>query len=490
MAREDPLVIARRVPIGRTLAAAPSLLASALLVLALPAAAPAAPVVVERDAQRDLALTVYASDLALVREVREARLPAGATAVQFRDVPSAIDPTSVVLRALPDPKALTVLEQRYAFDLLTPETLLARFVGREIEVWLDGELVRARLLGVAGGPVYEIDGKVYVDPDVAPVLPSVPDDLVARPTLFWRVRSPEAQTQRLEVSYLTSGLSWQAVYTLVLDRESTRGDLTGWASVTNRSGIAYRDAALALVAGELNRARPPAMPFAARARETAATADVALPAPQAFSEYHLYPIDGRTTLEQNETTQLPLVDAPGVAVTRQLIYQGDVGLWQPRPVPGGPDDGFREGPVLAVLEFRNAQAGGLGRPLPAGTVRILAPDASGVLRLAGEDAIGHVARDETVRLRVGTVFDVRAARRQVAWQRVDDRTNEVEWEIRLRNRSDRAETVRVVESVPGDWQVVRSSRPGQRVDANTLRFDVPVPAGGEVLLSYRVRSRW
>jgi hypothetical protein len=429
------------------------------------------------------------SNLGLVREVREARLPAGEVHVQLRDVPSAIDPASVVLRALPDPDAVTVLEQRYAFDLLTPETLLGRFVGREIEVRLDGRLVRARLLGVAGGPVYEIDGKIYVDPDASPVLPSAPDDLVARPTLFWRLRS--AQAQRLEVAYLTSGLSWQAVYSLVLNREATRGDLAGWASATNRSGVPYRDAALALVAGDLNRAPHQGVPMAmSRERMDAPAAAMDVARQEAFGEYHLYTIDGRTTLEQNETTQVRLVDAPRVAVTRHLVYQGGVGIWQPRRVPGVPDEGFREGPVSAILEIENTQAGGLGRPLPAGTVRVLAPDASGAVRLAGEDAIGHTARDETARIRVGTAFDLLAARRQVDWVRVDDRTNEVEWEIRLRNRSSRAETIRVVESVPGEWQIVRSSRPGTKVDASTLRFDVPVPAGGEVTLSYRVRSRW
>lgn len=198
-----------------------------MLVLALASSAHAAPLVAERGAQREVTLTVYQSDLGLVRDTREVGLGAG---------------------------VVSVLEQRYAAGLLTPETLLARFIGREVELRMHGRLVRARLLGTTGGPVYELDGKVYVNPDATPVLPFLPEDLVARPTLAWRLRSREAGRRWLEAAYLTSGLSWQAVYTLVLDRDATRDDLTGWASVTNRSGVAYRDATLALVAGDVNRA--------------------------------------------------------------------------------------------------------------------------------------------------------------------------------------------------------------------------------------------
>src|SRR5918996_3394100 len=187
------------------------------------------------DARRDLAVTVYARDLGLVRDTREVRLAAGAQVVEFRDVASGLDPTSVVLRAPDDSAAVSVVEQRYAFDLLSPETLLQRFVGREVQLRQDGRLVTARLLGLAGGPVYEIDGRIHLAPEGTPVLPYAPDDLVARPTLLLRLTVPEARPQRLEATYLTSGLEWEAAYVLVLDDAERRADLTAWASVTNRS---------------------------------------------------------------------------------------------------------------------------------------------------------------------------------------------------------------------------------------------------------------
>lgn len=160
-------------------------------------------------------------------------------------------------------------------------------------------------------------------------------------------------------------------------------------------------------------------------------------------------------------------------MTRRLVYQAGFGIWQPRVAPREP--GMADAPVSVLLEVENSEAKGLGRPLPGGTVRVLAPDAGGALRLAGEDVIAHTPRDETARVRLGSAFDVVATRRRVEWTRIDDRTNE---------------TVRVIESVPGDWRLVRSSLPGQKVDATTLRFEVPVPAGGESTLTYRVRSRW
>ncbi len=455
-----------------------------------PAAAPAPPappVVIEGDAQRELALTVYSSDLGLVKDVREVRLPVGLRSVQFRDVAAGIDPTSVAVRSLLDPAAIAIVEQQYEFDLLTPQKLLEKFVGREVQLQVGGQLVTARLLALNDGPVYEIDGKIYLSPPGSPVLPSVPGKLVARPTLVWLLESRDGRPQRLEASYLTAGLSWKADYVVVLDKDDRRADVSAWVTLTNTSGATYRDAVLKLVAGDVHRAPKAlrALDAAAPAASRAARLEETTFREEGFLEYHLYTLRGRTTVEDRQTKQVSLLAVRGVGVARRLVYYGASHFWHgPMGAP------LADQKVGVFLEVDNRRARGLGLPLPRGIVRVFKADASGGLQLAGEDAIDHTPEDETLRIKLGEAFDVVGARRQVEWKRIGDRVYEVEWEVHLRNRKTTPETVQVVEAVPGDWELLRSSQAPEKPEAHTLRFEVPVPAGGERKVAYRVRFRW
>lgn len=445
-----------------------------------------APVVIGRDAQREVALTIYNSDLGLVKDVREVRLPAGLQAVQFHDVAAGIDPTSVSVRSLLAPGALAVVEQSYEFDLLTPQKLLEKFVGREVQLQVGGQLVTARLLGLNNGPVYEIDGKVYLSPPGSPVLPSVPGELIARPTLVWLLQSRDGRPQRLEASYLTSGLSWKANYVVVLNRDDRRADISGWVTLTNTSGATYRDAVLKLVAGDVHRAPKDlrTLDALAPAATRGAAAETAF-REEGFLEYHLYTLQGRTTIKDRQTKQVSLLAASGVEVARRLVYYGASHYW--RGPMGAPLSNQKVG---VFLEVENRQVRGLGLPLPGGVVRVFKADGSGSLQFAGEDVIDHTPRDETVRVKLGEAFDIVGSRRQVEWKRIGTRVYEVEWEVHLRNHKTTPETVWVVEPVPGDWELLRSSHTPERLEAHTLRFEVPVPAGGEEKVIYRVRFRW
>ncbi len=272
----------------------------------------AAPASVTRDDQREVMVTIYNGNLGLVKDLRETRLPAGVSEVQFMDVAAMIDPTTVHLKSLTDAAGLKILEQNYVYDLLTSQKLMEKYVGRKVRLYqTDGTFHKATLLST-NGPVFEINGQIHMGHYGRLVLPSLPENLVSKPTLVWLLRNQTARPQRVEASYLTGGITWKADYVMVLDAADRLADLTGWVTIDNKSGATYGNAALKLVAGDVNRAAEPRsqarmMELAAKAANYAdASRDFTS---EGFFEYHLYTLDGRTTIKDNQTKQLSLLAA-------------------------------------------------------------------------------------------------------------------------------------------------------------------------------------
>jgi hypothetical protein len=461
---------------------------SALLLLALALVGPAqaGPLAVTQDAQRAVAVTIYNGNLGLVRDVREARLPTGRQEVQFGDVATQIDPTTVHLGSLTDPAGLTIVEQNYEYDLLSSAKLLEKYVGKRVRLYDgDGTYHEATLLAT-NGPVFEINGQIYLGSPGRLVLPSLPDNLVATPTLVWLLRNQTDRPQRIEVSYLTGGVTWKADYVLVLGVADDRSELTGWVTIDNKSGATYRDAALKLVAGDVNRADEPRR--LSRALELAAAA-AGPDAPRAFAsegffEYHLYTLAGRTTIKDNQQKQLALLSATDVPVRKRLVYYGAQDYY--RNSYGTPIGNQKVG---VYLEIRNGKADHLGLPLPKGKVRVYKADASGSQEFVGEDWIDHTPEDERVKIKMGNAFDLVGERTQRDWRRIADHVWEVEWEIVLRNHKKQDQIVAVVEPVPGDWQVLSATHPYEKSDSHTLTWELTVPREGHARLVYRLRTR-
>ena len=449
--------------------------------------AAAAPLGITREDQRDVMLTIYNADLGLVKDLREVRLPAGTTEVWFMDVAARIDPTTVHLRSLTAPAGLKVLEQNYEYDLLSSEKLLEKYVGRKVRIYQnDGTYHDATLL-TTRGPVFEINGQIHLGHYGRLVLPSLPENLVANPTLAWLLRNQTTGPQRVEASYLTGGIAWKADYVMVLNAADDRSDLTGWVTIENRSGATYGNAALKLVAGDVNRARQPGV--AGRVLELAAKsagADASREfAAEGFFEYHLYTLDGRTTIKDSQTKQLALLSASDVVVQKELVYYGAQDYY--RNSYGMPISNQK---LAVLLEIRNSKENRLGLALPKGKVRVYKADRSGSQQFIGEDWIDHTPKDERVKIKLGNAFDVVGERTQKDWRKLGSGLYEVEWEIALRNHKKESQTVTVIEPVPGDWQVLSSTHPYEKVEAHTLRYRIPVPAEGAVKLTYRVRLRF
>jgi hypothetical protein len=464
------------------------LLAAAVVPSGGPAAAAAAPVAITRESQRDLMVTIYNGNLGLVKDTREARLPAGMSEVQFADVAAQIDPTSVHLKSLTDPAGLRILEQNYEYDLLSAQKLLEKYVGKKVRLYQgNGTYLEATLLST-DGPVFDINGAIHMGHQGQIVFPALPENLVSKPTLLWLLRNAATAPQRVEASYLTGGITWKSDYVVILNAADDRADLTGWVTIDNKSGATYTDAALKLVAGDLNRARDDR--GAQRVNEMALKAAAAAPASrdfvsEGFFEYHLYTLDGRTTIKDKQTKQLTLMSAANVPVRKELAFFGARDYY--RSQYGTPVSNQK---VSVFVELSNSKANNLGVPLPKGKIRVYKADKSGSQQLVGEDWIDHTPKDEKVRIKMGEAFDVVGERTQRDWKKIGGSTYEVEWEISLRNHKKEDVVVSVIEPIPGDWEVVRETQAHEKIEAHTLRYQVPVPQEGSAKVTYRVRLRF
>jgi hypothetical protein len=438
--------------------------------------------------RRGVSITVYNQNFGLVREVRDLALGTGRVALEFGDVASTIQSETVHMTPVSGPP-LAILEQNYQYDLLSPQKLLEKYVGRSVKLyrWNEkegrDEVVDAEVLSVNNGTVLRIGDEITFNYPGRIAFPEVPDDLIARPTLVWLLDS-RAERQRVETSYLAGGMNWKADYVMVLDEDDREAGLTGWVTLTNQSGATYEDAQLKLVAGDVQRVAGDARAKmqAVMAMEAAPRADFA---EEAFFEYHLYTLERPTTVRNNEQKQVTLLEAPEFDVTKRLIYYGAAHYF--RGAYGQVESNAKVG---VFLDFENEKANGLGMPLPAGVIRVYKRDGSGAQQFVGEDRIDHTPRDERVRIKMGEAFDVVGDRRQMDYDVIGDCASESEWRIQLRNHKDEDVEVEVMEPIGADWQILSESHRHEKLDAHTFKFTVKVPARGETTVTYRVRVRW
>ncbi|MCA9751693.1 MAG: DUF4139 domain-containing protein [Gemmatimonadetes bacterium] len=426
----------------------------------------------------EIHVTVYNDDLALVKEVRSAEIPSGVGEFSFTGVPQRIDPTTVRLEA---GKGLTVLEQNYRYDLVSRDKLLERYLDQTARIVTKHDKLHEGVLKTAAGSIVleTRDGVVLLNNDeIADItLPEIPEGLITRPTLVWTLNNKGATKRDLNLAYLTGGLSWHAEYVAAVDSKDERMSLTGWVSIENQSGATYRDAHLKVVAGNVNRVQDaPPMPKYAMARQMdmMEAADGGFQE-RAFFEYHLYDLGRQTTLADREVKQIQLLEDRTVPVEKVYVYE---------PTRGNTK-------VQVKLDFENAEKNQLGVPLPAGKVRVYRQDSDGSLEFAGEDRIDHTPKDEKVSLLLGNAFDLVGERNELEQKRITDRVFEQKIEIKLRNRKDKGTVSIIVREHPaGDWTVLENSHPFEKKNAHDLEFKVPVKAGEEVVLTYRVRSQY
>jgi len=439
--------------------------------------------------QQNVCITIYNSNIGLVKDTRLIDLKPGIHELKFMDVAAKIDPTTVHIKSLSNGAGLDVLEQNYEYDLLSPQKLLEKFVGQKIQLasinpeTKKEEIIEATLLSTQGGNIFQIGDKIHVGHPGRIVLSRIPENLISQPTLVWMLESKTSKPQKLEASYLTSGINWKADYVAVLNKSDTLTDLTGWVTIDNRSGATYQNALLKLVAGDIHRVQPEMKMDYARPIAAAKEASQQFKE-ESFFEYHLYTLDRRTTVKDNQTKQMTLLDANQVPLRKLFLFAGSPQYYYIQ------DQSSRKQKVGVFLELENSKKSNLGIPLPKGTIRVYKEDKDGSLQFIGEDRIDHTPKDEKFKVKIGEAFDVVGERVQTEYKRLGRNLFEVAFEVSLRNHKTKDVNVLVEEPIPGDWEMLSNTHPYEKLSAHLIRFDVPVAKDKEVKVKYRIRFRY
>ena len=450
------------------------------------------------DDQQAVEVTVYNSNIGLVKDTRRLQLPRGQGELRFMDVASAIMPYTVKVQEQGSDD-LRVLEQNYEYDLIDPNKLLDKYVGKSVKLintheYQDRkEITDAVLLSNNNGQIYQIGNEIHLGAPGYVVLPQLPQNLVSKPTLTWIYDNhSNASSQIVQVSYLTENINWKADYVLSVNADDTLGDLNGWVTLDNTSGAIYKDAKLKLVAGQVNRVVQGYAQQEAKSMAFRGAVDAAAPMMQehGFFEYHIYDLPYKTTIKDKQTKQLALLQGNGAKLTKEFVVDASVFenyFWYKNN-----DNGKIKMPVVVKIKFKNSKENHLGMPLPQGTIRIYKQDFDKSSQFIGEDAIEHTPKDEDVSLKVGEAFDVVVESRQTDFKQIDSWTFESEWEVALRNHKDNDINVAVIEPVSfglSNFDILSSTYPYKKLNTSAVRFDVPVPKNQETVLTYRVRVK-
>lgn len=427
--------------------------------------------------EREISITVYNSDLALVRDVRGIDFQKGAFTYDFTSIPSMIIPTSVHFKA----GDVEIIEQNYEYDMASVGKIQEKFVGEAVRVFSEGgEMFEGRLQPSETG-VYILvndEGKVLIvraDKVVHAEFPRMPENFVERPTLIWTLNSAAKGKREAEVSYLTRGMEWHAEYVAVTGKDKL--GFTGWVSIQNNSGETFENAKLKLMAGEVHRAETKKMRGPEVADFMASGAGKAQFEEKAFFEYHLYTLQRPATLKNNQIKQISLFPEAEVVYRKDYIFDTRRG-WDK---------------VQVYFAFNNSADAGLGIPLPGGKLRVYQRDEDGSMEFVGEDLIEHTPKDEKVEVLVGTAFDLKAEKKVVDTRRISQFVREEDIEISLRNHKTEAVVITIREHFYGDWKIIKSTHDYTKKDAFTVEFRVSAPphkTGEESLVKYTVRFEY
>ncbi|WMW79876.1 DUF4139 domain-containing protein [Undibacterium cyanobacteriorum] len=447
--------------------------------------------------QKEVAVTIYNENLALVKDQRRIPLKKGNINLAFRDVSANMRAETALLRSVSAPGSVSVLEQNFNFELLTPQKMLEKFVGQTVNVVRTNPNTGvettevAEVLSANEGAVLKIGNRIETGLPARIVYNSVPQNLRDRPTLTMALDSTQNATQDIELSYLTGGLSWKADYVLELNPAEDKLDISGWVTLTNTSGATYKNAKLQLVAGDVNQVSDQfARSGAVRAMAAAPMAKAPEMQSESLFEYHMYTLGRPTTIAENQTKQVALLGSNGVPARKEFLLRGADYYYQ-----GAAGDLGQKLKVGTFLEFDNKESSQLGMPLPKGVVRVYKKDSAGNAQFIGEDRIDHTPRNEKIRLKLGDAFDVTADKKQTDFKKIAGNSKynyifESAYEVVLKNAKKEAVTVTVQEPMPGDWQIQSSSHPYTKGASNTAVWKVQVPADGTTKLIYRAQVRY
>ncbi|HET6178897.1 MAG TPA: hypothetical protein VFE61_18350 [Candidatus Sulfotelmatobacter sp.] len=470
-------------------------------------------------------LTIYNQNFFVARERFSLDLKSGPNRVEYAGIASHLEPDSVILRD-PAGRSLQILEQNYRNDPISQELLLSLYEGKTIDfvigqngdkqITAPGRIVRSGYVSsspYASGyaqpaytqPIIEMNGVLRFGLPGLPLFPALTGGSILKPTLNWLLQTSAPGKFDAEISYVSSGMNWQADYNLVVSEQPNSKtdalDMIGWITMHNQSGKTYEDARIKLMAGDVNKIQEGSLSsrvYAGVAKAMEADASAPVVREKSFDEFHLYTLERPTTLHDQETKQVEFVRATGIRAQRIYVYDGarldQYGYYNPDQVRQDAGYGTLSNSKISVMEeFKNSDTNHLGIPLPKGKLRFYRADTDGHLEFVGENTIDHTPKDETIRVYTGNAFDVVGERKRTNF-RVDSNQHWMEesFEIRVRNHKKETANVRVVEHLYrcANWKLTEQSHPSRKMDAHTVELPVTVAADGEAVVSYTVHYSW
>lgn len=444
------------------------------------------------DDQTQISITIYNTDLALIKDQRKVTLNKGVNNLAFRGVSAKIRPETAMLRSISHSKNFQVYEQNFDYDLLTPNKLLDKYIGKQIRIATTNpatgkqSIEEAKVLSTHQGVVLQINDRIETNPKGQYIFDKIPENLRDQPTLVTQVNSASNSPQQLELSYLSSGLSWKADYVAELNANDNSMDILGWVTLNNSSGAGYNNAKLQLVAGDVNRVKRPTYSRTRKLESYAMVADASPMSEESLFEYHLYGLNRPTTILNNQTKQVSLLSAYSIPVTKEFVLNGSNYYYNRQH-----DQLGKKLKVGVFVQLENKTTTGLGMPIPKGIVRVYKKDSQKNAQFIGEDNIDHTPKNETIRLKLGDAFDITADKKQTDFTKRNSilpgrNAFESAYQIELKNAKSEAVTVIVREPIPADWEMLKENYPHKKVTAKTAEWKIKIPAESSKILSYRV----
>lgn len=441
-----------------------------------------------QSTQKDVSVTIYNSNLGVIKDTREVKLTKGINQLNITDVASSVYPSSVLIKI---PTA-EVIEQNYQYDLVSINKILNKYIDQEVTIKMENNnIITGKLLNAGSQVVLQKDdGGLIMLPDVSKSqisVPKLPENFITRPTLVWTIKANKTEDQTAELTYHTSGLNWNAEYVAELDPSDKKMNISAWVTLKNTSGTTYNNAKVKLIAGDINQVSNSGYNDEYRLLTRKTTMDLEIAeeetgfAEKEFFEYHLYDLGRRTTIKNNENKQLALFDAKDVPVKKILSVNTTL----------SPYTQNKELNANVSIKFKNSKENNLGMPFPKGKIRMNKSDGTST-EFIGEDMINHTPKDEEIILNIGKAFDVKLDATTIERKKINNKTEEVEIEFKLRNRKS-SEDVEVVFNCPigysyyNNWKILKLDYNWTKKNANTITFSVPVKKDSEVTFTLKAQ---
>jgi hypothetical protein len=434
------------------------------------------------EKRKSLEITVYNQNIGYVKDSRDVFVPKGASNLKLLGISPGIQPETITVSA---DKGINILEKSYEYDLLNKKKLLDKYVGKKIKlVTYDKDnnperTIEAELLSNNDGPVYKINDEIYMNHPGYHVIPQAGDGLYTSPTILLNIDNNAAKSKNIEAAYMTSNINWFADYNMIVDEKEKSAEFTGWATINNKSGMAYENAKLNLIAGDVktkSALRPRLMMAAMDAREASHKEE-------GLFEYHAYKYDRQVNIENNQIKQLNLLQKAVININKELIAQSSPNHFYNRY------DAKQNVPVKVKFQFKNTGGNNLGKPLPAGTVRMYKRDSTGSLQFIGEDTINHTPLNEEVKLEAGSSFDIKCEKVQKSFEKLYAKVYETSWEITVKNQKNEKAVINVIESLTGDWEITKSSHKYKKLNAFSVGYTIELDAGKEETIKYSLKVK-